>query len=131
MPLEFFEEPPPTAEETARREAEAKAAEAQAKADEWINATLCRWAEAKYGLADVTRVLFDHGQKGPYSDVTPDIDAYVEVRVWTAERERERDEQQARRHTLPRGPERWVGPHEFEESYSGGLIREILAFVAP
>jgi len=75
-------------------------------ADERIAAMLCRWAEAKYDVQNVTKVYFDVGQHGPYSEVTPDIDAYVEVSVFV-------------------GGKHW---RDFEESYSGGLIEDILRF---
>jgi hypothetical protein len=79
--------------------------------DERIMAALCRWAEAKYHLTGVTRVYFEAGQHGPYSDVTPDLDSYVEVIVLAGE------------------PGAWKRLHEAEESYSGGLIEDIVGFL--
>jgi hypothetical protein len=41
----------------------------------------CYWAEQHYGLEGVTEVTFDIRVRGPYSDVTPDVAASVEVVV--------------------------------------------------
>ena len=71
-----------------------------------IDETLCRWAEAKYGLSGVTRVQFEPGAHGPYSDVTPDVDPYLRVEV-----------------SLADGSFR-----EFEEDYATKLIRELVEF---
>lgn len=74
---------------------------------ERIDLMLCRWAEAKFDLADVVEVQFEAGAHGPYSDVTPDIDPYIEVRVKTSDG-------------------RW---RNFDDwTYNTDLIRDILRF---
>jgi hypothetical protein len=45
----------------------------------------CRWAGKRYGLPGVTRVDFDLATEGPWSEVTPDEHAYLEVTVTYAD----------------------------------------------
>lgn len=71
-----------------------------------IDRMMCRWAETKYGLENVSKVTFELDARGPYSDETPDVDPYVRVTITYADGK-----------TLER-----------EECYATNLIREILAY---
>ena len=79
-------------------------------ADNTVDDMLCRWAEQKYDLPPnkVTRVEFQPGTQGPYSDVTPDIDSVLVVYLWN-------DQQLIRTDYI---------------SYTNELIREIMALAA-
>lgn len=66
---------------------------------------LCCWAEQKYGLSEVTKVEFEPGAYGPYSDVTPDLDLHMEVIVQHA-----------------------GGRSNFETLYTTNLVREVMEF---
>jgi hypothetical protein len=45
----------------------------------------CSWAEDKWPKyrGQIEEVRFEFGARGPYSDVTPDVDAYVQVEIKT------------------------------------------------
>lgn len=49
-----------------------------------MQALYCAWADAKWPQhAPVEEVEFDIGEHGPYSEVTPDVDAYLAVGLKT------------------------------------------------
>lgn len=75
------------------------------KQDADLQPLYCRWAEQKYRMGRVEQVRFDFGYHGPYSEVTPDVDAYARVSVKTGEG--------------------WV---DFEECYLADLIADVARF---
>lgn len=72
---------------------------------------LCRWAEKKYGLHEVTGVEFDMRDDGAWSEYTPSDGPYMEVTIkWRSEKS---------------GAQTYTKKDTY---YDAALIREILAF---
>jgi hypothetical protein len=72
-----------------------------------VDEMLCRWAEAKYGMTDVTLVEFEHEEGWGGTDVTPGDPDRVKVYVTDSEA-------------------RWLKESEIE--VLPALIREIVEF---
>ena len=75
-----------------------------------VDQMICRWAEAKYDLSNVERVVWEPDCDYGWSEYTPGDGPYLRVDVYTTDRPKQ--------------------PHSFQEweKFDAGLLRDILRF---